>query len=84
MITKVAPINTLKVGISPQNKYPKIIAKTNAKYLSFSTRIACVPCLSKVAALAGKSFPSLSSLLLLYVVHCQTLKSHHSQPSLLT
>ena len=33
MITNVAPINVLIVGISSQNKYPKIIANTNAKYL---------------------------------------------------
>ena len=32
MITKKAPNNVLIVGISPQIKYPKIIAKTNAKY----------------------------------------------------
>ena len=32
MITKNAPINVLIVGISPQIKYPKIIAKTKAKY----------------------------------------------------
>ena len=32
MMTRKAPINVLIVGISPQIKYPKIIAKTNAKY----------------------------------------------------
>ena len=34
MITRNAPINVLKVGISPQIKYPKIIAKTKAKYFN--------------------------------------------------
>ena len=32
MITRKAPNNVLMVGISPQIKYPKIIAKTKAKY----------------------------------------------------
>ena len=32
MITKKAPNNVLIVGTSPQIKYPKIIAKTKAKY----------------------------------------------------
>ena len=32
IITKKAPNNVLIVGISPQMKYPKIIAKTKAKY----------------------------------------------------
>ena len=34
MITNKAPINVLIVGISSQIKYPKIIAKTKAKYFS--------------------------------------------------
>ena len=32
-ITNKDPINVLNVGISSQMKYPKIIAKTKAKYL---------------------------------------------------
>ena len=32
MITKKAPIKVLIVGTSPHMKYPKIIAKTKAKY----------------------------------------------------
>ena len=38
MITKKAPINVLIVGISPQIKYPNIIAKTKAKYFKGVTR----------------------------------------------
>ena len=38
MITKKAPNNVLIVGISPQIKYPKIIAKTKAKYFRGVTR----------------------------------------------
>ena len=38
MITKNAPINVLIVGISPQIKYPKIIAKTKAKYFKGVTK----------------------------------------------
>ena len=38
IITKKAPNKVLIVGISSQIKYPKIIAKTNAKYLSGVTR----------------------------------------------
>ena len=38
MITNAAPINVLIVGISSQIKYPKIIAKTNAKYFKGVTR----------------------------------------------
>ena len=38
MITKKAPINVLIVGTSPQIKYPKIIAKTKAKYFNGVTR----------------------------------------------
>ena len=34
MITSNAPTNVLKVGISSQIKYPKIIAKTKAKYFN--------------------------------------------------
>ena len=37
-ITNKAPINVLNVGISPQIKYPNIIAKTKAKYLRGVTR----------------------------------------------
>ena len=32
IMTKKAPSNVLIVGTSPQIKYPKIIAKTKAKY----------------------------------------------------
>ena len=32
IITNDAPNNVFKVGISPHIKYPKIIAKTNARY----------------------------------------------------
>ena len=35
---KKAPINVLIVGTSPQIKYPKIIAKTKAKYFKGVTR----------------------------------------------
>ena len=38
MITRNAPINVLKVGISSQIKYPKIIAKTKAKYFKGVTK----------------------------------------------
>ena len=38
MITKKAPTKVLIVGISSQIKYPKIIAKTNAKYFKGVTR----------------------------------------------
>ena len=38
MITKNAPANVLVVGTSPQIKYPKIIAKTKAKYFKGVTR----------------------------------------------
>ena len=38
MITKKAPTRVLIVGISSQIKYPKIIAKTNAKYFKGVTR----------------------------------------------
>ena len=37
-ITNKAPINVLNVGISSQMKYPNIIAKTRAKYLSGVTK----------------------------------------------
>ena len=38
MITKKAPTNDFIVGISSQIKYPKIMAKTNAKYFKGVTR----------------------------------------------
>ena len=38
MITKKAPNKVLIVGISPQIKYPNIIAKTKARYLRGVTR----------------------------------------------
>ena len=38
MMTKEAPANVLTVGISSQIKYPKIIAKTKAKYFKGVTR----------------------------------------------
>ena len=38
MITKNAPIKVFIVGISSQIKYPKIIAKTKAKYFNGVTR----------------------------------------------
>ena len=38
IITKKAPIKVLIVGISSQIKYPKIIAKTSAKYFKGVTK----------------------------------------------
>ena len=37
-MTKKAPATVLMVGISPQIKYPNIIAKTKAKYFKGVTR----------------------------------------------
>ena len=37
-MTKKAPANVLIVGISPQIKYPNVIAKTKAKYFKGVTR----------------------------------------------
>ena len=37
-MTKKAPPNVLIVGISPQIKYPNIIAKTKAKYFKGVTK----------------------------------------------
>jgi hypothetical protein len=37
-MTKKAPASVLMVGISPQIKYPNIIAKTKAKYFKGVTR----------------------------------------------
>ena len=37
-MTKKAPVNVFKVGISSQIKYPKIIAKTSVKYFKGVTR----------------------------------------------
>ena len=38
MITKKAPVKVLIVGISPQIKYPNIIANTKARYFKGVTR----------------------------------------------
>ena len=38
-ITNKAPIKVLSVGISCHIKYPKIIAKTNARYFNGVTKL---------------------------------------------